>query len=83
MIAVDHSGPNESIDVIKLLLDMNPNSISEKGSGGRYPLHIAVEVPKPNLSIIRYLASLYPEAISSEISIGKFFSFFYNKQANK
>lgn len=70
MIAADHGGPNESIDVIKLLLEIHPNSIYERGPAGRYPLHIAVEVPKPNLLLIRHLASLYPEAISSEITTG-------------
>lgn len=70
MIAVDHGGPNEPVDVVKLLLEINPNSIQERGPGGRYPLHVSVEVPKPNVLLVKYLASLYPEAISTEITTG-------------
>lgn len=70
MIAIDHGGPNETTQVVELLLGIYPDSIKERGPGGRYPLHIAVAAPKPNLSLVAYLAPLFPEALTAEITPG-------------
>ena len=68
-IALDH-GAVKSVEIVKMLIDSHPESITELNSHGRMPLHSVLYSPEPDVGVARYLARLYPRAITLESKEG-------------
>jgi hypothetical protein len=53
---------NEFLDILELLLELDPGSIREKDNDGRLPIHLSAETEADNASV-RLLIEQYPEAL--------------------
>lgn len=69
-IALNHGGLR-SVEVVKMLLDSFPESITELDSEGRMPLHSVLHLHNPDVGVARYLARQYPEAITQTCGEGQ------------
>jgi hypothetical protein len=69
-IALDH-GAVKSVEVVKMLIDSYPSSISELNSIGRMPIHSVLHSPHPDVGVARFLAQQYPAAITLESKAGR------------
>lgn len=68
-IALDH-GAVKSVEVVQMLLDSYPASITDLNSAGRMPLHSVLRSPRPDVGVTRLLAKQYPAAITLESEEG-------------
>jgi len=59
---------NAPSDTIQLLLNLNPDSISQRDDSGWLPLHRACIYMEPSLTMIELLISHYPEAVRAPVN---------------
>ncbi len=71
-IALEH-GSVKSVEVVKMLVDSNPESVKHLNAQGRTPLHSVLYSQRPDMGVARYLARQYPPAITMETKEGKYF----------